>query len=264
MKVSVIIPTHNAENTISRCIESVLNQNYNDIEIICGDDYSTDGTYEILKNYEKKYDCIKIFRNDANKFAAYTRNACISLCTGDYIAQIDDDDYMMQNRIQMQVDFLESHPEIDFVGSQMYYFDDGGVWKTSEVIEYPTKYDFLKSSAFSNPSVTFRKTCLTIVGGYRVAKETVRGQDYDLFMRLYEAGFKGANIRVPLTCYYRGKLGYKKTTAKIRYYEFLVRWKNFKALGLMPKGILYAIKPLLLIAVPFEFLEKGKRLLVNI
>ena len=259
MLVSVIIPTHNAEKTISRCLDSVLKQSYNQIEIICGDDCSSDSTYNILCEYERKYKNIITFRNAKNSKAAFTRNECIKHAKGDFIAQIDDDDYMDPERIQKQIDYLLNHPDVDFVGSEMYYFDEKGIWKKNDVIVNPSKESFLKTTAFSNPSVTFRKDCLIRVDGYRVAKETVRGQDYDLYMRLYANGFRGENMTEPLTYYYRGRSGYNKTNARIRYNEFLVRWKNFKKLGLMPKGILYAIKPLALILIPFGLLERIKR-----
>ncbi len=263
MLVSVIIPTHNAEKTIGRCLDSVLKQTYPNIEIICGDDCSTDGTLNVLKKYAKAHPSIQYFQNEKNSRAAFTRNECIQRAKGIYIAQIDDDDYMDPTRIEKQVKYLEERPDIGFAGSMMYYFDEDGVWKQYGAKEKPEKKDFLKTSMFANPSVTLRKSCLDKVGGYRVAKETIRGQDYDLFMRLYTEGFRGENIQEPLTYYYRGRAGYKKTNLKIRYYEFLVRWKNFKALGLMPLGAIYAMKPLALAIVPFRLLEKAKRMTQN-
>ena len=263
MLVSVIIPTHNAEKTISRCIESVLNQTYKSIEIICGDDCSTDNTLSVLASYAEKYNNIRYFQNERNSRAAFTRNECIKLAKGEYIAQIDDDDYMDPTRIEKQIAFLNTHPQFSFVGSSMYYFDENGVWKLSTVNPEPHKKDFLKTTMFSNPSVTFRKECLENVNGYRVAKETVRGQDYDLFMRLYAKGYVGFNMSEPLTYYYRGKNGYRKTNLKIRYNEFLVRWKGFKAMGLMPMGAIYTLKPLVLSIVPFRTLEKIKRITQN-
>lgn len=259
MLISVIIPTHNAEKTIARCIESVLKQKEVELEVIIGDDCSTDNTMSVLKRYAELNENVFYFQNEKNMRAAYTRNECIKRARGELIAQIDDDDYMAEGRLAKQMHFLLTNKNYSFVGSNMFYFDEEGVWKESRSIEFPEKEDFLSTSAFSNPSVMFWKKCLDSVGGYRVAKETIRGQDYDLFMRLYAAGFKGANIQESLTYYYRGKVGYQKTTVKIRYYDFLVRWRNFKKLGLMPAGILYAIKPLLLMIIPFRVLEKIKR-----
>ena len=262
MLVSVIIPTHNAENTIARCLDSVLKQTYSEIEIICGDDCSSDKTMEILRNYSKMNNNITVFKNEKNSRAAFTRNECIKRAHGQIIAQIDDDDYMTPERITKQIRFLNEHPDADVVGSTMLYFDEEGIWKESKAVYHPTKTDFLKGSPFSNPSVIFRRECLDKVGGYRVAKETIRGQDYDLYMRLYAEGFQGYNMNEPLTYYYRGRKGYKKTNIKIRYYEFKVRWKNFKALGLFPKGIIYAFKPLILAIIPFSMLERIKRALL--
>ena len=65
-KISVIMSTHNDESTISKSIESILNQSYQNIEFLIMDDYSTDSTSNILKNYKSKVKNIKIFKNNNN------------------------------------------------------------------------------------------------------------------------------------------------------------------------------------------------------
>ena len=256
--VSIVLPTYNASKSINRCIESVIKQTYENWELICCDDCSIDNTYEILKYWSKFDKRIKIMKNEKNLKAAATRNKCLKVAKGNYIAQIDDDDYMHEDRLKIQIEFLK-HNDYDFIGTSMYYFDECGIWKKSSPIKYPNKRDFLIDSPFSNPSIMFKRECIENVNYYRVAKETRRGQDYDLFMRLYSCGYKGANLEVPLTYYYRGKNGYNKTTFKIRIDEFKIRWKNFKDLGLFPVGILYSLKPILLGLIPFYILEKIKR-----
>lgn len=259
--VSVIIPTHNAATTIERCIESVENQTYSNIEIICCDDCSTDNTYHKLEELAKKYSNIIVLKNESNHGAAYTRNRCIEKCTGKYVAQIDDDDYMVLNRIKTQVDILEKNAEYDFLGTGIYYFDENGVWGSSSDKECrcPEKKDFLWSSVFANPTMMYRITALQAVGGYRVAKETRRGQDYDMHMRMYAQGLKGYLIPDKLTYYYRGKKSYPKCKYKYRIAEAIIRYKNYKKLGLMPLGMIYVIKPLIVGLVPIKVLEKMKK-----
>lgn len=258
-KVSIILPTFNAEKTIDRCIESIIEQTYADWELICCDDCSIDNTYEKLCDWGKKDNRIKVLKNKTNSRAAYTRNRCIEVAQGEYIAQIDDDDYCARDRIEKQVDFLEQNYKYSFVGSKIYIFDEDGIWRTSEPKLEPSTKDFLWSINFSNPSTMIRKEALDRVKGYRVAKETRRSQDYDLFMRLYIEGYRGYNLQEPLTYYYKGKNSYPKCKYEYRVDEAKIRYRNFKRLGLLPRGYIYVIKPLIIGLIPVALLERMKR-----
>lgn len=259
--VSVIIPTFNAEKTIDRCIKSVVNQTYKNLQIICCDDCSEDGTYKKLLEWSKKDPRICIMRNKSNSGAALSRNRCIKKAAGIYVAQIDDDDYCALDRIEKQVSFLDKHKEYAFVSTGAYYFDEYGVWGKSQRSKdvSPTKEVFLWNAFFLNPSMMYRKEVLNAVGGYRVAKETRRSQDYDMHMRMYAAGYKAYTMAEPLTYYYRGKNSYPKCKYRYRIDEAKIRWKNFKNLGLLPKGIPYVIKPLIVGLVPIKLIEMFKR-----
>lgn len=259
--VSFIIPTYNAEKTIGRCLESALNQTYKNIEIICCDDCSSDNTVSVLKEYAQRYNNITVLENSINQRAAYSRNQCVKSAKGIYLAQIDDDDYCAPDRIEKQVDFLNKNCEYAFIGSNVFKFDENGVWGESKIRgNYePRREDFLQGSCFINPSVTFRKEVFDEVNGYRVIEKTRRAEDYDLYMRLYANGYKGYNMKECLSFYYRGKCSYKKCKYIYRIDEFKIRYENFKLLGLMPWGIIYVLKPLIVGLIPIEILEKIKR-----
>ena len=96
MKFSIIVPTYNREKYISRCIDSVLNQTYSDLELIIVDDGSKDSTAEIIKNYKDKR--IKYFKN-TNHGIGYSRNFGINKSTGDYIFFLDSDDYIEKDML---------------------------------------------------------------------------------------------------------------------------------------------------------------------
>src|SRR5215831_17207605 len=104
-KVSVIIPTYNRAGFLRTAIISVLNQTFQDFEIIVVDDASTDNTPEVVTHFGDKR--IKYIHNDINKGDAGTRNVGVvnSNCT--YIAFLDDDDEWLPNKLQMQIDMLE-------------------------------------------------------------------------------------------------------------------------------------------------------------
>lgn len=260
--VSFIIPTYNAEKTIDRCLESVVNQTYENLEIICCDDCSTDGTWNKLKEWAEKDSRIKIIKNEKNMRAAYTRNQCIKVAGGGYYAQLDDDDYCSSDRVEKQVAFLNAHDEYAFVGTGIWFFDESGIYGGSKASEgrEVKKEDFLWGINFANPSLMFRSNAIQEVNGYRVHKDTRRSQDYDLIMRLYTAGYRGYILPDKLTFYYRGKNFYPKCKYEYRIDEMKIRYRNFKALGLLPKGLPYVIKPLIVGLIPISFIEKIKHL----
>ena len=94
LKVSVIIPVYNVEKYLSECLDSVINQSLKEIEIICIDDCSTDNSYNILLEYAKKDNRIKLLRNEENKGVGFTRNKAINIASAEYIYFIDPDDYI--------------------------------------------------------------------------------------------------------------------------------------------------------------------------
>ena len=115
-KISVIIPTYNDEQYIKETVESILNQSFTDIEVIVGDDCSTDNTYNILKSI--KDDRLKCFTRNENKGQWYTLNECLSMATGEYIAVSDDDDVSYPRRLELQLAVMESNPGFSLVGAK--------------------------------------------------------------------------------------------------------------------------------------------------
>lgn len=104
-KISVIIPTYNREETIKRSIASVLNQSYNDFELIIIDDCSTDNTKEIIQSFSDKRIIYK--KLDRNMGGNYARNTGIKMAKGDYIAFQDSDDEWLPNKLKAQLKEIE-------------------------------------------------------------------------------------------------------------------------------------------------------------
>ncbi len=105
--VSVIVPTYNRQNTISRAVLSVLNQSYGDLEIIIVDDCSTDNTEEVVKNIRDKR--IHYVRHKTNQGACAARNTGILLAKGEYIAFQDSDDVWQEDKLQIQLDKMKEY-----------------------------------------------------------------------------------------------------------------------------------------------------------
>ena len=106
--VSVILSVYNSENTIKKSIESLVNQTYKDIEILIIDDNSTDKTFELCKEYEKKHNNISLFKNNKNIGLTKNLNYLIGKSTGSYIARQDADDISELDRIEKQIKYTQN------------------------------------------------------------------------------------------------------------------------------------------------------------
>ena len=244
--ISIIIACYNAETYIDSCFESLMQQTYQNYEIVVCDDASTDRSFEILQYWAEKDSRIIVLKNERNLFAAATRNRCFAASHGDYFMIQDIDDTSKPNRIERLLECLEREKkEISFVSSSMDVFrvDPEKPYKLMRYKEYPTKWSFLWNSPFSNPASMFTRKCIEDAKGYRVAKETRRGQDYDMFMRLYSLGYKGKNIQETLYNYRLDSAGDRRRTFQVRIGEYKIRKRGFYALGLMPLGALFLLKP---------------------
>lgn len=107
-KVSVIIPVYNSEKYISKCIESVLNQTFQDFEIIVINDGSKDNSQSILENYKQKYSEKIVLVKQQNMGVSKTRNKAIEMARGEYIMFIDNDDYIDKDYIENFVKEIEN------------------------------------------------------------------------------------------------------------------------------------------------------------
>lgn len=257
-RVSVVMGIYNTENheMLEKSVNSILNQTFKDFEFIICDDASTDNTVTELKKVVKDDDRVKIIRNDENKGLAYSLNKCIEIATGEYVARMDADDACALDRFQKQIDFLDKNPEYGVCGSNANLFDDNGTWGIRKAPEIVKKEDFLFNSPIPHPTVIFRKEVLDAVGNYRVAKETLRAEDYDIFMTIFSKGYKIYNIqetlydvREDVDCFKRRKYKYRIGEAKVRY-------RGFKANKLLPKGYIYIIKPFIVGLIPQKILKK--------
>lgn len=114
MLVTIIIPAYNAESFIDRCMESVINQTYKDLQIIVINDGSTDNTLSVLKEYEKQDNRILVVDQE-NIGVADTRNHGLDVATGDYVLYVDSDDWIEQNMVETMVKALNEKEQVDIV-----------------------------------------------------------------------------------------------------------------------------------------------------
>jgi len=131
-KVSIICPTHNCEEVIKFTIKSVLSQSHLNWELIIVDDYSTDLTVDVVKEFHDSR--IKLLLNNKNSGAAFSRNRAIKEASGEYIAFLDGDDLWAENKLEEQLAFMvdnyyafsyTNYEEIDYLGKKIGKFVTG-------------------------------------------------------------------------------------------------------------------------------------------
>lgn len=121
-KISVVIPVYNVENELERCLESVLNQTFKNLEIILINDGSSDNSLEICKNYEVKYNNIKVF-TQSNQGQSSARNRGIEQATGKYIGFVDSDDVIHLEMFEQLFEMLQKN-DADVSAVQIQTVDD--------------------------------------------------------------------------------------------------------------------------------------------
>lgn len=131
-KLSVVIPVYNAEKYIRQCLDSILTKQKIALEVICVDDCSTDGTPDILKEYEDKYENVKVIRNETNLYAGTCRNKGLMAAKGQYVHFLDSDDYVVDN-VYEKLYTLAKENDLDWVKTTSEGFDD----ETGETVENP-------------------------------------------------------------------------------------------------------------------------------
>lgn len=197
--VSIIMGIYNCADTIEEAIESIISQTYTEWELIMCDDGSQDETYAVAKHYQELYpEKIVLIRNPQNMKLAYTLNQCLAQAKGYYIARMDGDDVSVPERIERQVNYLESHPDIQLVGTGMQRFSDKGYGACVVSPEKPCPETMKKQVPFFHATILTYKYVYDSLNGYTVAKYTQRSQDWELWFRFFDKGYVGENIQDPL------------------------------------------------------------------
>ena len=189
MSISVIISVFNEELNIQNCLNSILNQSYQNFEILIVDDKSTDSTLEKLYAYVKKDKRIKLFKNSKRKGLASNLNFLINKSKNDYIARADADDFYHLDRLKLQKNFLDRNIHIDVLGTDAFLIDN-----KKNHIGYICKSkfnnDINKQIFFQNPlvhsSVMMRKNMIQIKTNKFYDTFFKRVQDYDLWLRIFD------------------------------------------------------------------------------
>lgn len=261
--ISVVMAVYNAREReiLDMAISSIVEQDLSDWELLICDDGSSDDTFLWLQDWAERDGRIRLFQNQINMKAAAARNRCIEQSRGQYIAIMDADDSCSSNRLRRQAEILSGNEDIAFVGLLGKYFhkDPGDLEKQYWFCPVPQDKDFLMTLPFVHGSLMFRREALSFVKGYIPGKKTMRSEDYDLLLRMYAEGMRGINTKEAVYYIREDENTFSRRKYRYRFSEAWVKAVGFHRLHLMPRGILYAIKPLIVGIIPIPLLEWMKR-----
>lgn len=189
--ISVIVPVYNTERYLEECLDSILvAQRFRDFNLFCCDDASTDKSTEILERYAKRYAQMTILRHERNRGLAAALNTLMRSADGRYLSFCDSDDLMHPDRLQRMFDFLESHPDVDVLGSAKRAFKFNPRTDTVYIKQYSTDDHLIRSellfiTALPGPGITIRTTALRAAGVWQDEQLPRTGaNDYDFLVRL--------------------------------------------------------------------------------
>jgi glycosyltransferase involved in cell wall biosynthesis len=200
MGISVLLCVRNGKPYVVAAIESILNQSFSDFELVIRDDGSTDGTSDLIQSFHDPR--ITVSRNDQPKGLAKNLNEMTRDVRAPYIARMDADDVAEPQRLEQQLTYLKTHPDIDIIGTQAVRMNGDG--KISGPYDVPQTHGGIKWRAlFANPLVHPSLLIRTDILQKHPYNETYsNSQDYELWSRLlFETDTRFANLPTPLLRY---------------------------------------------------------------
>ncbi len=192
MTVSIIIPCYNCNSFIEETLNSVVNQSYENFEIIAIDDCSTDNTLDKLESFAKREVRLKVYKNDENIGVAYTRNRGVELASGEYVAFLDADDVWEVNKLKKQVDKIIEDNSIDlcYTAYSLYNHNMENVINNYSVPNKVFYKDMLYENYIGLSTVIMKKKLFT---QYEMSNKYIH-EDYVLWLKLLKNNCKFIGI----------------------------------------------------------------------
>ncbi|MGK7395875.1 MAG: glycosyltransferase [Candidatus Cyclobacteriaceae bacterium M3_2C_046] len=200
-EISIILPVKNAENTIHQAVKSILNQTFEDLELIVIDDHCQDHTLEKLAKISDSR--IKVLQPEG-KGLVDGLNQGIRYSKGRYLARMDADDISLAWRLEKQLDLLKQEPEVDVVSGLVEYVGDQKnhqgyylhvQWLNQLITCRDIYLNRFVDAPLAHPSAMFRRS---LIGSGPFYREGSFPEDYDLWLRLFEQGVRFKKITWPV------------------------------------------------------------------
>lgn len=229
--VSIIIPTYNRAHLIVRAIKSVLNQTYQDFELIIVDDGSTDNTEDIIRQFQEKDKRIRYIKHDKNKGGSAARNTGVKNSVGKYIAFQDSDDEWLPHKLERQIEIIENTtPQVGIVYSDMLrIFNKNIKYFYSPIIMPKDKIVYKKALDYGVANIgvgtaLIKKICFSKVGIFD--EKFPRLIDLEFFIRLSKY-YYFYHIKEPLVKYYDTDMAISKNNYSLIVARKLILKKYF-------------------------------------
>ena len=236
---------YDAEKYLAQAVESILDQTWTDFEFIIVNDGSTDETANILASYD---DPRMRVLTQANRGISRARNWALAQSRGRFVAVMDADDVSLPMRLERQVAFLETHPDVGILGTAARFIDE---FEDREWEYWPPtagdrlRHHLVQGNPFIHTSVIMRRSILEAVGGY--SEEYPYLVDYELFVRSApHTSFANLPEILVLRRYYFGSVSTTMRTEFLRLWlRIRIRYKAFRSLDYPLYCILYVLQPIL-------------------
>ncbi len=204
--VSYLVPAYNHAEYVAQTIESVLAQDYPSIELIVCDDFSADGTFEVL-NEALQHHSFRLLRNETNCGVRYTLNRMIDAAQGEYLGILASDDWIDPAKTSAQVTFLEETGMDAVVGPVRVYIQDTGISVDRDLAHLQRIFDESRYLEFIYQTISdgalvqsglFRHEPVRKIGGFLTEYVC---DDWLFMIRFMRAGYRVGLLNVPLTNY---------------------------------------------------------------
>ncbi|MEO8590127.1 MAG: glycosyltransferase family A protein [Flavobacteriales bacterium] len=200
MRISVVIPCYNVEDYIRPCLESVLGQTHQDLEVICVDDGSTDGTQRIIEEVRSANPARLSVIQQTNRGAAAARNKGLQHATGEYLQLMDADDLLDPRKIAHQVELTATLDKPDIIaGSYTIQNADGSIMR-HHIYDKPgldVWFNLMHADLGNTVSNLWKRS--SVIGAGAWNEEQYSSQEYDLMFRMLRNGARAEFDPVSLT-----------------------------------------------------------------
>lgn len=261
-RVTIIMGIYNCSGTLAEAVESILKQTFTEWKLVICDDGSTDDTPIIAERYHATDpERIVFIQNRENKGLHYTLNQCLKYVNTEYVARMDGDDISLPDRLEKEIAFLDAHPEYSIVSCPIIYFDFGGDFMEGEGGWEPDMAEYAKGTPFCHAPSVVRKEAFTAVEGYSECEKRLRVEDWDLWIRMRDAGFIGYILEEPLYKMRDDRDAHNRRKMKYRINEARVTAMAVRTLKLNPFLYIFCLRPIIVGLLPrpiYRFFHRKK------